>query len=382
MIRPHDIMKECVQLALLGKGKTKTNPTVGAVVVKNGRIIGRGYHSGYGNPHAEIEAMKDASEPLEGSDLYVTLEPCSHYGKTPPCVDAIIENKIKRVFIGVVDPNPDVTGKGIDKLIEAGIDVFVGFNEELCASIIEDFTKGVLRKEPYYTLKIAESLDGKIATKTGDSKWITSESSRTYVHFLRSISDAVLVGVNTVNKDNPRLDARMIDSDVNPYKVVLDPHLSINMDTILTNEYSDRLIVFTKHEYKKAKELRERGAKVFIDESEGERIDLDFVSKCLLEEKILNVFVEGGSETAGLLIDAGKIDRVYFFVAPKIIGGKNAITSVGGDGIACIKDANELKEIEIKRFEKDILITGKLNDYKEYIVKLTDKVRNRCSLGL
>ncbi|KAA0259582.1 bifunctional diaminohydroxyphosphoribosylaminopyrimidine deaminase/5-amino-6-(5-phosphoribosylamino)uracil reductase RibD [Deferribacter autotrophicus] len=375
-------MKECVQLALLGKGKTKTNPTVGAVVVKNGRIIGRGYHSGYGNPHAEIEAMKDASEPLEGSDLYVTLEPCSHYGKTPPCVDAIIENKIKRVFIGVVDPNPDVTGKGIDKLIEAGIDVFVGFNEELCASIIEDFTKGVLRKEPYYTLKIAESLDGKIATKTGDSKWITSESSRTYVHFLRSISDAVLVGVNTVNKDNPRLDARMIDSDVNPYKVVLDPHLSINMDTILTNEYSDRLIVFTKHEYKKAKELRERGAKVFIDESEGERIDLDFVSKCLLEEKILNVFVEGGSETAGLLIDAGKIDRVYFFVAPKIIGGKNAITSVGGDGIACIKDANELKEIEIKRFEKDILITGKLNDYKEYIVKLTDKVRNRCSLGL
>ncbi|MGA1846918.1 bifunctional diaminohydroxyphosphoribosylaminopyrimidine deaminase/5-amino-6-(5-phosphoribosylamino)uracil reductase RibD [Deferribacter abyssi] len=382
MIRPHDIIRDCVQLALQGKGKTKTNPIVGAIIVKNGKIIGRGYHSCYGSSHAEIEAMKSAFEPLEGADLYVTLEPCSHHGKTPPCVDAIIKNKIKRVFIGVVDPNPDVAGKGINKLIEAGIGVFVGFNEELCASIIEDFTKGVLKKEPYYTLKIAESLDGKIATKTGDSKWITSESSRTYVHFLRSISDAVLVGVNTVNKDDPMLDARLIDSNINPYKVVLDPFLSIKMDKVLTNKYANRLIVFTKCENKKIRELKERGVKVFVDMSGGEKIDLDFVSKSLFKEKILNVFVEGGSETAGFLIDSGKIDRVYFFMAPKIIGGKNAITAIGGEGISDIKDAYELKEIEIKRFEKDILITGKLNDYKEYVIKLTDKVRNRCLLGL
>ncbi|BAI80565.1 bifunctional riboflavin biosynthesis protein RibD [Deferribacter desulfuricans SSM1] len=384
MIKPHDIMKECVQLALLGKGYTKTNPIVGAIIVKDGKIIGRGYHEEYGKSHAEINAMNDAVEPLEGADLYVTLEPCSIHGKTPPCVDAIIENKIKRVFIGVVDPNPKIAGQGIIKLIEAGVEVFVGFDEELCASIIEDFTKGVLNQEPYYTLKLAQSLDGKIATKTGDSKWITSESSRVYVHYIRSVSDAILVGVNTVNRDNPRLDVRLIKAEVNPYKVVLDPFFEIDTNSFLCKNYSNKLILFVKDIKSKEKydKLISEGVEIVKDESIGELFDLNFISKYLYSKNILNVLIEGGSETAGRFIDAGKVDKVLFFIAPKIIGGRDAVSSIKGDGVEKIQDAIEVKMAEVKHFDNDILISGKIKDYTEYVIKLTDKVRNRCLLGL
>jgi len=208
LVNPYIVMQEAVQLALMGKGYTLTNPIVGAIVVKNDKIIGRGYHTGFGMPHAEIEALHSCEESPKGADLYVTLEPCSTYGKTPPCTDAIIKAGIKRVFIGVADPNPLNSGKGIDLLLNHGVEVFLGFDEELCAEIIEDFTKYIYTKKPYVTLKAAASIDGKIATVTGDSKWITNESSRIYVHYLRSISDAILVGIGTILADNPHLNVR------------------------------------------------------------------------------------------------------------------------------------------------------------------------------
>ncbi|MEF3255577.1 MAG: bifunctional diaminohydroxyphosphoribosylaminopyrimidine deaminase/5-amino-6-(5-phosphoribosylamino)uracil reductase RibD, partial [Deferribacterales bacterium] len=208
MVNPLIVMQEAVQLALMGKGYTMTNPTVGAVIVKNGEIIGRGYHTGFGMPHAEVEALKDCSEDPKGADLYVTLEPCSSYGKTPPCTEAIIKAGIKRVFIGVVDPNPQNSGKGIEKLLDAGIEVFLGYAEDLCAEIIEDFAKYIYTGKPYITLKAAASIDGKIATVDGDSKWISNESSRIYVQYMRSVSDAILVGINTVESDNPLLNVR------------------------------------------------------------------------------------------------------------------------------------------------------------------------------
>ena len=382
MNKPHEIMRECVELALLGKGKNRTNPIVGAVIVKDDKVIGRGFHTGFGNPHAEIEALRDASGPVEGADLYVTLEPCSHYGKTPPCVDAIIESGIKRVFIGVVDPNPEVAGKGINKLLNAGIEVYVGYNEYLCASIIEDFTKFVLKKKPYYSLKIAQSLDGKIATKTGDSKWITNESSRIYAHYLRSVSDAILIGVNTANVDNPMLDCRMIAPEVNPYKVVLDSMGRISLDLYLTNNYVDKLLLFTKVENATIRELEKRGAKIFIDESEDDKVDLGFVSEKLIELNLMNVLIEGGSSISGAFIDEKLVDKVYFFIAPKVIGGVEAFMSIGGKGVEKINDAFALKDIDVKQFESDVLISGKIFDYTEYVVRLTDRVRNRCSQGL
>ncbi|MGA1862642.1 bifunctional diaminohydroxyphosphoribosylaminopyrimidine deaminase/5-amino-6-(5-phosphoribosylamino)uracil reductase RibD [Deferribacter thermophilus] len=384
MIKPHDIIKECVHLALLGKGYTKTNPIVGAIIVKDGRIIGKGYHEVYGGAHAEINAIKDAIDSVVGADLYVTLEPCSIHGKTPPCVDAIIKSGIKRVFIGVVDPNPEVAGNGIKKLIEAGLEVYVGYNEFLCASIIEDFTKGVLHKEPYFTLKLAQSLDGKIATKNGDSKWISSESSRAYVHYLRSISDAVLVGVNTVNKDDSKLDVRLIKSDKNPLKIVLDPNLNININSYLCKNYPEKLILFVKSIKNKEKynKLLDKGVQIVVDESDDKLINLNFLANYLYNNKILNVLVEGGSETAGIFLDYNKIDKVLFFISPKIIGGRNAITSIGGEGVNFVNESKEVKVSEVKYFEKDIFIEGKIKDYTDYVIKLTDKVRNRCLQGL
>jgi len=380
-IQPHQIIEECLQLALLGKGKTKTNPCVGAVVVKDGEIIGRGFHEEFGGPHAEVVAIDEATESVEGADLYVTLEPCSHQGKTPPCTQKILESGIKRVFVGIVDPNPVNAGKGIDFLMENGVEVYPGFLEKQGASLIEEFVKNITYKKPYYSVKLAQSIDGKVATHTGDSKWITSSSSRNYVHYLRSFHNAILVGVNTVIADDPQLTVRGISSDSDPYKIVLDPNGRMPLEAYLLTEKSDRLIYVTCVNGALTEKVRDKGAVVIECGTDG-NIDLDKMSDELFAMNISSVMIEGGGETAGRFMDAGLVDKCYIFIAPIIIGGQNAKMSVGGEGVAKVADALKLKSTRTMNFEEDILLSGKINDYTEPVLELTEKVRNRCSRGL
>lgn len=372
-------MQEAVQLALMGKGYTLTNPIVGAVVVKNDRIIGRGYHTGFGMPHAEIEALKSCEESPEGADLYVTLEPCSTYGKTPPCTEAIIKAGIKRVFIGVADPNPINSGKGIDLLLNNGIEVFLGFNEDLCAEIIEDFTKYIYTKKPYVTLKAATSIDGKIATKTGDSKWITNESSRIYVHYLRSISDAVLVGIGTVLADNPHLNVRNFSRDKEPFKIVLDTHLKIPEDASVVKEWGKNLIIATSTDSKeKIDALSRYGVKIILCGKKDGLIDLKELADKLIQLNILNLFVEGGSKVFASFLKEKLTDRIYLFTSNKIIGG-DGIPLFGSLGVTDIGGCITCRHVDTKRFEEDMLNVYKLTDYKKYVIELTQQHKNRCT---
>ncbi|MCX8084155.1 MAG: bifunctional diaminohydroxyphosphoribosylaminopyrimidine deaminase/5-amino-6-(5-phosphoribosylamino)uracil reductase RibD [Calditerrivibrio sp.] len=378
MVNPLLIFDEAIQLALMGKGYTGTNPVVGAIVVKNGKIIGRGYHKAFGMPHAEIEALKDCEESPEGADLYVTLEPCSTYGKTPPCTEAIIKSGIKRVFIGVVDPNPDHSGKAVDILKESGVEVFIGYNEKVCAEIIEDFTKFILLKKPYFILKAATTLDGKLATVTGDSKWITNESSRIYVQYLRTISDAILVGINTVHKDDPMLNVRSFGRDKEPIKIVVDSHLSIDENSKLVKEFGRHLLIATTNRDEiKISKLQKYGVKILLCANKDGRVDLSDLSDKLINMNLLNILVEGGSRIFGSFLKNGLADKLYHFIAPKVIGG-DGISMFDTLGIENIEGAISCSLLYTKRFEEDILNVYKFYDYTKHTLELTEKVRNRC----
>jgi len=379
LLNPLEVMQECVQLALMGKGYTRTNPCVGAVVAKENRIISRGWHERYGEAHAEVNAIDNSPESVAGSDLYVTLEPCSHYGKTPPCAEKIVASGIKRVFIGVVDPNPVNAGKGIEILKKNGVEVFVGYMEELCASIIEDFSKYIYTGLPYYTLKAAQSLDGKIASHTGDSKWITSKSSRTYAHYLRAVSDAVLVGVGTVEADDPELTVRLIKSDRDPYKIVIDPNGRMSLDRKLVQNSADKLIYVTSELNKNIDKYEKCGIDVIRTPFNGDVLDLHWLSKRLIERQILNVLIEGGGRTAGAFFDAGLVDKADIFIAPIIVGGDR--TSVGGKGVESIAGAHKLTEVQTRMFEGDLLYSGKVSDYTKPVLELTEKIRGCGSCG-
>lgn len=380
MVNPLIVMQEAVQLALMGKGYTMTNPVVGAVIVKDGRIIGRGYHKAFGMPHAEIEALKDCSESPEGSDLYVTLEPCSSYGKTPPCTDAIINAGIKRVFIGVVDPNPLNSNKGINKLMDAGIEVFLGYAEELCAEIIEDFAKFVYTGKPYVTLKAAASIDGKIATVNNDSKWISNESSRIYVQYLRSISDAILVGIDTVMSDNPMLNVRNFTREKEPLKIVLDTNLKISISSNIVKDMGRYLIVATSsNDEKKISTLEKFGVRTIVCNKKDDLVDLNDLTDKLAKANILNILVEGGSKVFASFIKEGLVDKLYLFTANKIIGG-DGIPLFGSIGVSSMKDAVTCSLVDSKRFENDTLNIYKFSDYRKNVLDLTEKYRNRCKI--
>ncbi|WP_022849768.1 bifunctional diaminohydroxyphosphoribosylaminopyrimidine deaminase/5-amino-6-(5-phosphoribosylamino)uracil reductase RibD [Limisalsivibrio acetivorans] len=383
-VNPLDIMDECVQLALGGRGATKTNPIVGSIVVKDGEVIGRGFHEEYGSAHAEVNALNEAGELARGADLYVTLEPCSHQGKTPPCTDRIIQSGIKRVFVGVVDPNPVNAGKGLEKLMEAGLEVFLGYREELCAAVIEDFTKLTLTGKPYFTLKTASTLDGKLATRTGESKWITGSPARAYVHYLRSVSDAVLVGVNTVIADDPALTVRdhIFDAE-EPFKIVMDPSGRLPLGCRLLNETPEKLVYVTSPEGGKISEaVIDKGGTVLRPGMDGRYINMDALAEGLVKLGIMNVLIEGGGETAGAFFDSKLIDRGNFFIALKVMGGRDAVTCIGGEGISSVADAYPMIDPEIKRFGEDLLVHGRFTDYRKYVLDLTEKLRNRCSREL
>lgn len=355
MITDEFFMKKALNLAKKGLSWTSPNPMVGAVVVKNGQIIGQGYHHKYGLAHAEAEALKSVKEDPNGATLYVNLEPCSHFGKTPPCAEAIIKSGIKIVVCSVLDPNPKVSGKGAQKLKKAGLEVAVGILEKEAKILNETFFTFQIKKRPFIALKFAQSLDGKIATKTGDSKWITNEKSRKFARKLRASYQAILVGMNTILKDDPNLGIR-VKSKKDPVRIVLDSYLKIPLTAQVLRDNNIIIATTNKANQQRLKVFQERGIQIIVFDSG--QIPLGGLMKRLYELNIISVLVEGGSEVLGSFVDERLVDKIYAFFAPIIIGGRDAKASVSGLGVSKINEAWKLKNISLKKFDDNYLISG------------------------
>jgi len=357
-------MKMALGLAEKGLGRTNPNPVVGAVLVKNGRVISTGYHKGAGLAHAEIEALDRAGRKAKGATLYVNLEPCSHFGRTPPCVDRIIKEGIKRVVIGMRDPNPLVNGKGIAELKRHGIEVKDGVLEKEARNINRIFASYVTKKRPFVTIKVAQSMDGKIATYTGDSKWVTNEESRKFVHKLRSEADAVLVGVNTVIKDDPLLTARAFKAKRQPLRIVLDSALKIPMKSRIIKTGPGRVVIATtqKAPGRKKEALEKKGVIVLPLKEDRGKVDLQALLLSLAKRGVSHLLVEGGGNVAAGFVERNLADEILFFISPKIIGGKDAVTSIEGRGIERVAQAVRLNDVNVERFGEDILVRGYLGE--------------------
>ncbi|MBI9059073.1 MAG: bifunctional diaminohydroxyphosphoribosylaminopyrimidine deaminase/5-amino-6-(5-phosphoribosylamino)uracil reductase RibD [Labilibaculum sp.] len=357
-------MQRAFELAKKGVGKVNPNPLVGAVIVRDDKIIGEGYHEFYGGPHAEVNAFRSAKENVEGATMYVTLEPCSHYGKTPPCAEAIVKNKIGKVVIGMLDPNPLVAGKGVKLLEENGIDVDYGYLCEELSEMNRVFLKFIQNKQPYVVMKTAMTLDGKIASHTGDSRWVSNPNSRKRVHELRNELSAIMIGVDTVIADDPILTTRLEGKDGrNPIRIVVDSKARIPLESKILNscdQAKTMLAVTEKADSNKLKEIEELGNVILKVKSSNGRVDLKDLMIKLGEEGIDGVLLEGGAILNFSSLQAGVVDEVMSFIAPKIIGGANAKTPVGGLGIEKMKDAIELENIEIKQLGNDLMLTGKI----------------------
>ncbi len=354
MLNDIDLMKETFKLAKKAEGVVSPNPLVGAVIVKNGRILSRGFHRRAGLAHAEIEAIKKAKEDVAGSTLYINLEPCCHYGRTPPCIEQIIARKIKKVIIATKDPNPQVEGKSIRKLKSAGVEVKVGILGREAEQLNEIFFKNMKESKPFVVAKIAQSLDGKIATSGGISKWITTASSREFAKVLRDRYDGILIGSNTFIKDNPRL--RGVKKD--PLKIIISPELIIPSNSFILKEAPEKLVIFSSEKSRqKSKKIPSSVRIFFLKDSKGE-LSLRNILKICYQLEIMSIFVEGGSETLGRFFLSKLIDKAYFFISPKIIGGRNALTSVGAKGFSHPRFAPFIKDIKINRIEEDIVISG------------------------
>ena len=350
-------MLRAIELAKLGTGFVNPNPLVGAVIVKNGKIIGEGYHMKYGTLHAERNALKNCTESPEGAEMYVTLEPCCHYGKNPPCTDAVIASGIKKVYVGSDDPNPLVAGKGIKILRENGIEVVTHFMKEECDKLNDIFFYYITHKKPYVILKYAMTADGKIATSTGKSKWISNEASREHTHQTRKKVAAILVGIGTVLNDNPMLNCRC-ENPSDPVRVVCDSNLRIPLDSELVKTAKEiPLIVATlSDDSEKIKALEEKGVEIFKAEEKNRRILLSSVMNYLGEKKIDSVLIEGGGEIHASAFEEKIVNKVQVYIAPKIFGGKNAKSPVGGKGVDSPDDAYMLSEPEIKLLDGDVLL--------------------------
>jgi diaminohydroxyphosphoribosylaminopyrimidine deaminase/5-amino-6-(5-phosphoribosylamino)uracil reductase len=373
-------MKRALELAAQAEGRTNPNPMVGAVIVKDGQLIGEGFHHQAGTPHAEIHALNEAGDQAAGSTMYVTLEPCSHFGRTPPCADAVIKAGIKRVVIAARDPNPQVAGKGIAKLRGAGIEVELGVMEHEASRLNEVFFKYIQTGLPFVTLKTAMTLDGKIASCRGDSKWITGEDSRHYVHQLRNVYDAIMVGIGTVLKDNPFLNTRLeIENIRNPVRIIIDSHLDLPpASNIARSSHEQRTLVFCSNssDAKKRKQLEALGLELISLEMDSELIPLEKVLVILSEMGLCSLLVEGGGEINAYLLQHQLIDKVHWFIAPKIIGGREAPSPIGGQGIELMKDALEINSIEIQKFSEDFLLTGYFKEWCSSVYRNSRRIRN------
>lgn len=358
-------MKRALELAYLGTGNTSPNPRVGAVIVDlNGNIVGEGYHKAFGGPHAEIEAMKSTKlKSFEGHTLVVTLEPCNHTGKTPPCSEAIINGKFKRVVIGAMDENPNVKGGGAARMQEAGIEVISGVLEQECKYINRHYFKYVNTKKPYVILKVAQSLDGNIALKNGKSKWITSEESRLFVQRLRAEVDGVLVGRNTILIDNPQLNVRDYDFP-SPKKIILDPELTLPLDlNIFKDTDRGKTIIFCLKKLaksRKANTLSLAGIKIEpIEDNNTGLLDLNIMLEVLASKyQMTSLLIEGGSQIFSSFIENGLVDEFHLFIAPKILGA--GMQSFGHISLTSIANSPEIEIESIDKIGTDIHIIGKL----------------------
>ena len=351
-------MREALRIAKHAEGRTSPNPLVGAVVVRDGKIIAQGWHRKAGTPHAEIHALNMAGELSRDATLFVTLEPCSHFGRTPPCARAIVDAGIKKVVAAMSDPNPKVAGRGFEILRSAGVEVEVGLLEDEARKLNEVFLKWVTQKLPFVTLKFACSLDGKISTVGGESQWISCEESRKFSHGLRDINDAILVGVGTVLADNPSLTTRLVDGK-NPVRVIVDSNARIPLDSKVVTDKSARTIVAVTSNAppEKISALESHGVEI-ITAGNFQRVDLKILMRELAAREITSVLVEGGGTINFAMLEAQLVDKIFAFVAPKIIGGSNALTAVEGNGFAKLSDAVELENFSAQQLGADFLLSG------------------------
>ena len=355
-------MQRALELAARARGRTSPNPMVGAVLVRDNQLVGEGFHAYAGSDHAEVAALREAGPAAQGATLYVSLEPCCHYGRTPPCVEQILQAGVRRVVAACEDPNPAVSGKGIAALRAAGLPVDVGVLAEEAARLNEAFFTHVRTGRPFVTLKVAASLDGKIATRTGDSRWITGESARRRVHELRNQVDAVLVGIGTVLRDDPLLTTRLgIADQRDPIRVIVDNLARLPLRAKVVNRASTAptiLAVSRMAPRTKLEALQQEGIQVIVVENSPRRVSLDRLTEALGKRGILSVMIEGGAEINASALREGVVDKVLVFLAPILIGGKSSPTAVGGEGIETLSQALRLRDVRIERFDGDILVEG------------------------
>ena len=344
--------------ALRAEGCTFPNPLVGSLVVKRNRIIARGYHKKVGLPHAEMVALSLAGRQAAGATLYVTLEPCSHFGHTPPCTDTIIKSGVKEVIVGMLDPNALNNGKGVQILRKHGIKVEVGFLEDRLRRMNESFIKYTTQKIPYITVKVGQSLDGKIATYRGNAQWITSDRAREYAHHIRDKFDAIMTGVNTILRDNPKLQAISLSKRLT--KIIVDSHLSIpcKAEVLQSHPVIIATLRETPGQETANRDILSQNAQILEVKEKDGLVNLRDMMKKLARLKISNILVEGGGTLIGSLFDEGLVDKVLFFISPKIIGGKESISSVMGKGISHPDKAFRLKDVRIRRIGEDFLVEG------------------------
>lgn len=352
-------MRMAIRLARKGIGKTNPNPMVGAVIVRNGKIIGRGYHKKCGDYHAEINAINNVKGSIRGSTIYINLEPCSHYGRTPPCVDTLIKKGLKRVVVGTPDHNPEVNGKGIKILRSKGIKVDVGILDTECRQLNEHYFKFIKSGIPYVTAKYAQSLDGRIATKTGDSQWISSEASRKYVHFLRSTNDGIMVGAGTVIADNPQLTVRHVKGK-NPLRIIVDSKLRIPIkSSVLTDDNPHQTIIATTSNIpaRKITAIKKLGVEVLVVRKERNgKVSFSSLLKELGKKEIMSVLVEGGSGMITALLKVNLVDKMIIPISPRILG--KGLEAIGDLNINKIKDAIKFSSFKTMKKGDDLIFEG------------------------
>lgn len=351
-----------LDLARKACGKTNPNPMVGAVLVKDGEVVGTGFHHRAGEPHAEIIALKEAGEKARGATLYTNLEPCSHFGRTPPCTEALIEAGIRKVVMATSDPNPVVAGNGAAKLEQAGIKVKEGVLEEKAKRLNEVFFKYIVSGTPFVVAKTAMTMDGKIATYTGKSRWITGKKSRNFVHRLRAMCDGIMVGINTIMQDNPRLDVRLEDeTESHPIRIIVDSTGKLPHDSAVVNTASKQKTILATTDRapeEKLALLRSRGVDVLVLPSQNEKVDLHALMLALGQQGVSIIMAEGGGTLNYSLLELNLIDKLYCFIAPLLFGGKDAPTPLEGAGIMEPDQAWIVENMEIKQLENDLLIIG------------------------
>lgn len=359
-------MRLALRLAAKGRGLTNPNPMVGAVVVKDGKIVGRGYHHQAGQAHAEILALQEAGEKAQGATLYLNLEPCAHFGRTPPCTEAILKAGIKRVVAGMIDPNPLVSGRGVFRLRRAKVQVDVGLLAEECRQLNAPFVKYITTGRPLLTLKVAESIDGKVATTLGEARWISSAESREYVHKLRQNVDAIMVGIGTVLQDDPLLTVRLptFKKPRQPWRVIVDSNLRLPLRSRIVktaNHYPTLVATTNSAPLNQIKKLEKAHVEVIIVAKDRQgRVKLIALMEHLAKRGILSVLLEGGPTLSASALQEKLVDRLLFFIAPKIIGGEKAPGAIGGQGISRLRDAIPVKNLRVRKLGIDLLLEGEI----------------------